>query len=163
MVLQKFQFRPGINTELPDYANENGWSDGDKIRFRVGYPEKIGGWARKGEGQYIGSARALKPWLDLSLDSLIGVGTHLKYFIEDGGIFYDITPIRHTTAAGDITFSATTGSSLITVTDVNHEARVDDFVTFSGAASLGGVITADVLNQEYQMAGRRSFCDICNL
>ena len=86
MVLQKFQFRPGINTELPDYANENGWSDGDKIRFRVGYPEKIGGWARKGEGQYIGSARALKPWLDLSLDSLIGVGTHLKYFIEDGGI-----------------------------------------------------------------------------
>ena len=151
MVLQKFQFRPGINTELPDYANENGWSDGDKIRFRVGYPEKIGGWARKGEGQYIGSARALKPWLDLSLDSLIGVGTHLKYFIEDGGIFYDITPIRHTTAAGDITFSATTGSSLITVTDVNHEARVDDFVTFSGAASLGGVITADVLNQEYQI------------
>ena len=151
MVLQKFQFRPGINTELPDYANENGWSDGDKIRFRVGYPEKIGGWARKGEGQYIGSARALKPWLDLSLDSLIGVGTHLKYFIEDGGIFYDITPIRHTTAAGDVTFSASTGSTVITATDTNHEAREGDFVTFTGAASLGGVITADVLNQEYQI------------
>ena len=151
MTLQKFQFRPGVNTELPDYANENGWSDGDKIRFRVGHPEKIGGWSKKGEGQYIGSARALKPWLDLTLDSLIGVGTHLKYFVEDGGIFYDITPIRHTTSAGDVTFSATTGSSLITATDTNHEAREGDFVTFTGAASLGGVITANVLNQEYQV------------
>ena len=84
MVLQKMEFRPGINTELPDYANENGWTDGDKIRFRVGYPEKIGGWARKGDNQFIGSARALKPWLTLESDRLIGVGTHLKYYIEDG-------------------------------------------------------------------------------
>ena len=82
---------------------------------------------------------------------MVGVGTHLKYFIEDGGIFYDITPIRDTTAAGDVTFSASTGSTVITVTDTNHEAREGDFVTFSGAASLGGVITADVLNQEYQV------------
>ena len=145
------EFRPGINTELPDYANENGWSDGDKIRFRVGYPEKIGGWARKGDNQFIGSARALKPWLTLESDRLIGVGTHLKYYIEDGGVYYDITPIRNTTAAGDVTFSASQGSSVITVTDTNHEARVGDFVTFSGAASLGGAITADVLNQEYQI------------
>ena len=151
MVLQKLEFRPGINTELPDYANENGWSDGDKIRFRVGYPEKIGGWARKGDNQFIGSARALKPWLTLESDRLIGVGTHLKYYIEDGGVYYDITPIRNTTAAGDVTFSASQGSSVITVTDTNHEAREGDFVTFSGAASLGGAITADVLNQEYQI------------
>ena len=151
MVLQKLEFRPGINTELPDYANENGWSDGDKIRFRVGYPEKIGGWAKKGDNQFIGSARALKPWLTLESDRLIGVGTHLKYYIEDGGVYYDITPIRNTTAAGDVTFSASQGSSVITVTDTNHEARVGDFVTFSGAASLGGAITADVLNQEYQI------------
>ena len=151
MVLQKMEFRPGINTELPDYANENGWSDGDKIRFRVGYPEKIGGWARKGDNQFIGSARALKPWLTLESDRLIGVGTHLKYYIEDGGVYYDITPIRNTTAAGDVTFSASQGSSVITVTDTNHEAREGDFVTFSGAASLGGAITADVLNQEYQI------------
>ena len=151
MVLQKMEFRPGINSELPDYANENGWSDGDKIRFREGYPEKIGGWAAKGENEFIGSCRALKPWLTLESDILVGVGTHLKYYIEDGGVFYDITPIRNTTAAGDVTFSATTGSHVITVTDTNHEAKLGDFVTFSGAVGLGGAITADVLNQEYQI------------
>lgn len=151
MVLQKLEFRPGINTELPDYANENGWSDGDKIRFRVGYPEKIGGWAKKGDNQFIGAARAMKQWTTLDRDNLIGIGTSLKYFIEDGGVFYDITPIRETTGAGDVTFSASQGSSVITVTDTNHGARQGDFVTFSGAASLGGAMTATVLNQEYQI------------
>ena len=152
MVLQKMQFRPGINTELPDYANENGWSDGDKIRFRVGYPEKIGGWGRKNQtAQFIGQCRALKPWQTLDLDGYIGVGTHLKYFIEDGGVYYDITPIRNTTDAGDVSFSASNGSAVITVTDVNHGCRENDFVTFSGATSLGGNITADVLNQEHQI------------
>ena len=152
MVLQKMQFRPGINTELPDYANENGWNDGDKIRFRVGYPEKIGGWGRKNQtAQFIGQCRALKPWQTLDLDGYIGVGTHLKYFIEDGGVYYDITPIRNTTNAGDVTFSASNGSAVITVTDVNHGCRENDFVTFSGATSLGGNITADVLNQEHQI------------
>lgn len=151
MVLQKLEFRPGINTELPDYANENGWSDGDKIRFRVGYPEKIGGWAKKGSNQFIGAARALKQWTTLDRDTLIGLGTSLKYFIEDGGVYYDITPIRETTGAGDVTFSASQGSHVITVTDTNHGCREGDFVTFSGAASLGGAITADVLNQEFQV------------
>ena len=151
MVLQKLEFRPGINTELPDYANENGWTDGDKIRFRVGYPEKIGGWAKKGDNQFIGAARAMKQWTTLDRDNLIGIGTSLKYFIEDGGVFYDITPIRETTGAGDVTFSASQGSSVITVSDTNHGAREGDFVTFSGAASLGGAITAAVLNQEYQI------------
>lgn len=152
MVLQKMQFRPGINTELPSYANENGWSDGDKIRFRVGYPEKIGGWSRKNQdNQFVGQCRALKPWQTLDLDGYIGVGTHLKYFIEDGGVYYDITPIRDTTPAGAATFSATDGSALITVTDVNHGCREGDFVIFSGATTLGGNITADVLNQEYQI------------
>lgn len=151
MVLQKMEFRPGINTELPDYANENGWKDCDKIRFKVGYPEKIGGWARKGTNQFIGAARAMRQWTTLDRDNLIGVGTSLKYFIEDGGVFYDITPIRETTGPGDVTFVASQGSSTITVTDTNHGAREGDFVTFSGAASLGGAITADVLNQEYQI------------
>ena len=151
MVLQKLEFRPGINTELPDYANENGWTDGDKIRFRVGYPEKIGGWAKKGDNQFIGAARAMKQWTTLDRDNLIGIGTSLKYFIEDGGVFYDITPIRETTGAGDVTFSASQGSSVITVSDTNHGAREGDFVTFSGAASLGGAMTAAVLNQEYQI------------
>ena len=151
MVLQKMQFRPGINTELPDYANENGWNDGDKIRFREGHPEKIGGWAKKGDNQFIGAARAMKHWTTLDRDNLIGIGTSLKYFIEDGGVFYDITPIRETTGAGDVTFSASQGSSVITVSDTNHGAREGDFVTFSGAASLGGAMTAAVLNQEYQI------------
>jgi hypothetical protein len=98
MTLQKMQFRAGINTELPTYANENGWIDGDKIRFRVGYPEKIGGWARKNQtAQFVGQCRALKPWQTLDLDGYIGVGTNLKYFIEDGGFYYDITPVRDTT------------------------------------------------------------------
>jgi hypothetical protein len=151
MVLQKMQFRPGINTELPDYANENGWNDGNKIRFREGHPEKIGGWAKKGDNQFIGAARAMKQWTTLDRDNLIGIGTSLKYFVEDGGVFYDITPIRETTGAGDVTFSASQGSSVITVSDTNHGAREGDFVTFSGAASLGGAMTAAVLNQEYQI------------
>ena len=152
MTLQKMQFRAGINTELPDYANENGWSDGDKIRFRVGYPEKIGGWGRKNQNaQFVGQCRALKPWQTLDLDGFIGVGTNLKYFIEDGGVYYDITPIRRTTDAGEATFSAADGSDVITVTDVNHGCREEDFVTFSGATSLGGNITADILNQEHQI------------
>ncbi len=151
MVLQKFEFKPGVNKEVPDYANEFGWQDGDKIRFRSGYPEKIGGWSKKGTNQFIGSARALKSWQNLDLDKYLGVGTHLKYFIELGGVFHDVTPIRQTTAAGDVTFSASNGSNIITVTDVSNDARENDFVTFSGAASLGGNITAAVLNQEYQI------------
>ena len=151
MVLQRMQFKPGFNTELPKYANENGWQDGDKVRFRQGFPEKIGGWTKKTENEFVGSCRALIAFQTLNLENLVGLGTHLKYFIEDGGIFYDITPIRDTTAAGAVTFGAVTGSALVTATDINHGCREGDFVTFSGAGSLGGAITADVLNQEYQI------------
>ena len=91
------------------------------------------------------------PWRTLNLDGYLGVGTHLKYYIESGEGYYDITPIRSTTAAGDVTFAATNGSSTITVSDPSHGAVVNDFVTFSGAVSLGGNITAEVLNQEYQI------------
>jgi hypothetical protein len=151
MTLQKLQFQPGINKETTAYANEGGWIDGDKIRFRQGYPEKIGGWSKKTSNQFIGSCRALKAWITLDLSRYVGIGTNLKYFIEDGGELYDITPLRNTTSAGDVTFSATSGSSEITVSDTNHGADEGDFVTFSGAASLGGNITANVLNQEYQI------------
>lgn len=151
MTLQRMQFRPGFNTEVPKYANENGWQDGDKVRFRQGYPEKIGGWSKKSSNQFAGSCRALKAFQALNLDQYTGVGTHLKYYVEDGGIFYDITPIRSTTSAGDVTFAAQDGSDIITVTDTNHGCREGDFVTISGADSLGGVITADVLNQEHQI------------
>jgi hypothetical protein len=152
MPLTKLQFRPGINREITSYSNEGGWFDGDKIRFRFGYPEKIGGWQRAVDPTFLGSCRALHLWRTLGLDTYLGVGTNLKYYVESGNTYYDITPIRLTTSAGDVTFAAVDGSSTLTVTDVDHGAVAGDFVTFSGAASLGGTITADVLNQEYQIA-----------
>jgi hypothetical protein len=152
MPLTKLQFQPGINRETTSYSNEGGWFDCDKVRFRFGYPEKIGGWERQSGRSFLGTCRGLIPWTALDSSAYIGVGTHLKYYINEGGAYNDITPLRETTAAGDVTFAATNGSSTITVTDSNHGAVEDDFVTFSGAVSLGGNITADVLNQEYQVA-----------
>ena len=151
MPLTKLQFRPGINRETTSYTNEGGWFDGDKIRFRFGVPEKIGGWERATENTFLGTCRALKPFVALDGSRFMGLGTHLKYYIEEGGIYNDITPIRSTTSAGDVTFSATNGSSTITVADTAHGAVAGDYVTFSGAASLGGNITAAVLNQEYRI------------
>ena len=152
MPLTKLQFKPGINREVTSYSNEGGWRDCDKIRFRFGYPEKIGGWEKYTESTYDGSARALHNWIALDGSDYLGIGTHLKYYIEEGETLNNITPLRNTTAAGDVTFAATNGSATITVTDVNHGANQFDSVTFSGAVSLGGVITATVLNQEYQVA-----------
>ena len=151
MPLAKLQFRPGINRESTSYANEGGWFDCDKVRFHQGYPEKIGGWQKLSSSKYLGTARALHNWVALDGSGFMGVGTHLKYYIEEGGAYNDITPIRSTTSAGDVTFSATNGSTVLTVSDTGHGAVENDFVTFSGAVSLGGVVTADVLNQEYQI------------
>lgn len=151
MPLTKLQFRPGIVRETTSYTNEGGWYDCDKIRFRFGTPEKIGGWEKYSGATYLGTARDIKPFVSLDGTRLNGVGTHLKYYIEEGGGYNDITPIRVTTAVGDVTFSATNGSSTVTVIDNDHGAVENDFVTFSGAVSLGGNITADVLNQEYQI------------
>lgn len=151
MPLSKLQFRPGINREQTDYTNEGGWFDGDKVRFRAGLPEKIGGWLRLFQASFLGSCRSLHAWRGLDDSGLTGVGTHLKFYVEQGGGYSDITPIRETTAAGDATFAAVDGSAVLTVTDTNHGAVQNDFVTFSGAASLGGTITADILNQEYQI------------
>ncbi len=154
MPLTKLQFKPGVNRETTSYTNEGGWFDVDKVRFRFGMPEKIGGWEKFSGFSYLGTARAMHPWVALDNSRYIGIGTSLKYYLnQDGGSFADITPIRATTAAGDVTFAATNGSSTITVTDVNHGAVSGDFVTFSGAASLGGTITAGVLNQEYNITG----------
>ena len=151
MPLSKLQFRPGVNQEITSYSNEGGWRDCDKIRFRFGYPEKMGGWEKYTSSTYLGSARALHNWIALDGSNYLGIGTHLKYYIEEGQGMNDITPIRATTSAGDVTFAATNGSATITVSDTAHGAFENDFVTFSGAASLGGVITADVLNKEYQV------------
>jgi len=217
MPLTKLQFRPGINRETTSYSNEGGWFDMDKVRFRFGYPEKIGGWIKESTNAFLGTCRALHPWIALDGSNFLGVGTHLKYYINEGGAYNDITPLRVTTAAGDVTFSASantlsagidavidtipltsssgfpssgrikidneiityalvSGNNLtgcvrgvnntvaashsssaavtcatLIVTDTDHGAVQNDFVTFSGAATLGGDITAAVLNQEYQI------------
>ena len=151
MPLTKLQFRPGVNRETTSYTNEGGWFDGDKVRFRFGTPEKIGGWEKLSSQSFLGTARALIPFVSVGGTSYLGVGTHLKYYLEEGGGYNDITPLRETTAAGAATFAASNGSSIITVTDTAHGCSENDFVTFSGAASLGGLVTAAVLNQEYQV------------
>ena len=218
MPLTKLQFRPGINRETTSYSNEGGWFDMDKVRFRFGFPEKIGGWQKTSTTYFLGTCRALHPWVALNGERYLGVGTHLKYYINEGGAYQDITPIRATTTAGDVTFTANantlgaalaigdtsmalssatgfsdtgvvkvnseiiryasiTGNTLLglergydgtteaahsssavvtcatlIVSDTAHGCENDDFVTFSGATTLGGQITAVVLNQEYQIS-----------
>ena len=152
MPLNKFVFRPGINREGTDYDNEGGWFDANLIRFKNGRPQKIGGWAKDTLNTFLGKARSLHGWVSLGGTKYLGVGTTWKFYIKAGDDFDDITPIRSTTSAGDVTFSATNGDATITVTDTSHGAAANDFVTFSGAASLGGNVTAAVLNQEYQIA-----------
>jgi hypothetical protein len=163
MPLQKLQFRPGVNRENTSYSNEGGYYASNKIRFRSGQPEKIGGWAadtgatvsalKPTTGTVWGVARGLWNWLNLAGYNLLAIGTNLKYYIQNGpnGLVYDVTPLRFTTGAGEATFAATTGSPIVTVTDIAHGAQAGDFVTFSGAASLGGNITATILNAEFQI------------
>jgi len=215
MPLQKLQLRPGINRETTSYTNEGGWWDCNHVRFRFGFPEKIGGWTSATTNRFLGTCRSMHVWNDLNGEQYVGIGSTSKFYIITNNVLYDITPIRTTTAAGDVTFSAcadtlasdidasttsialtdasdfptigrikidseiieytgvstntltgcvrgaggTTAAShtsttavdccTLTVTHVSHEATAGDFVTYSGAATLGGVITADVLNQEY--------------
>ena len=150
MPLTKLQFKPGINREITKYSNEGGWVDCDKIRFRFGYPEKFGGWEKMSSNTYQGTARRLHNWLALDGSNFLGVGTHLKYYIEEGGTFNDVTPVRASTT-NSTTFAATNGSANITVTESNHGAAESDFVTFSQAVSLGGNVTAAILNAEHQI------------
>ena len=150
MPLTKLQFKPGINREITKYSNEGGWVDGDKIRFRFGYPEKFGGWEKMSPNTYQGTARRLHNWLALDGSNFLGIGTHLKYYIEEGGTFNDVTPVRVSTT-NSTTFSATNGSANVTVTESNHGAAENDFVTFSNAVSLGGLVTASILNAEHQI------------
>lgn len=154
MPLQKLQMRPGVNREGTTYANEGGWFAGDKIRFRSGQVEKIGGWTLdtgtvSTGGPYIGIGRSLKNWIGLNGYNYLGIGTNQKFYIQQGlsGNIYDVTPIRLVSTAGAATFAATNGSSTITVTQASHNAQTGDFVTFTSAASLGGNVTAAVLNQ----------------
>jgi hypothetical protein len=184
MPLQKLQFRPGTNREGTTLSNEGGWFESEKVRWRSGYPEKIGGWDTDSgqlsdliDGQpapilpvppntaplppgytwsspsFWGVCRSLWNWVTLSSYNLLGLGTNLKFYIQNGtnGKFFDVTPIRYTTAAGEVTFQATAGSSKIVVTDTSYGGQTNDFVIFSGAVGLGGNITASILNSEHQI------------
>ena len=151
MPLVKYVFKAGVNKEGTNYSNENGWFDADKVRFRKGKPERIGGWTKNSLNTFIGTCRRIYPYRSIDGTNWVVLGTHQKLYIKQGENFNDITPIRATTTNG-IVFSATSGSAVITATDDDHGAVVGDFVTISGAATLGGLITAAVLNQEYQIA-----------
>ena len=153
MPLKKILFKPGVNRENTRYTTEGGWYDCDKVRFRQGTPEKIGGWTRFATATFLGVCRSLWNWITLSNFNLIGVGTNLKFYILKGGQYFDITPVRDTVVLNGPFAAVTTSpfSSTITVSDAGHGAITGDFVTFTDAVSLGGNITADVLNQNYQI------------
>lgn len=150
MALQKIQLRPGIVRDQTAYTNEGGWRSSNLVRFRLGFPETIGGWKKNSVFGFKGSNRGLLNWVTLDSRDLMAVGTNLKYYIEWGGQYFDITPLRETVSLTN-PFAATNGSSTLTVTDNAHGAMANDFVTFSGATSLGGNVTAAVLNKEYQI------------
>lgn len=152
MPLQKLQFRPGVNREGTNYSNEGGYYDCDKIRFRSGFPEKLGGWTRATpERFYQGVCRAMINWVDLKNNNLIGLGTHLKYYLNRSlGNYYDITPIAHTSTGLTDPFATIDGSQTITVTDATYSPAVNDFVTFSNATGFNGLSASD-LNHEFQI------------
>ena len=141
MPLQKLQFRPGLNREGTDYSNEGGWAYGDKIRFRSGFPEKIGGWTQFAPYQFNGVCRSLCSWLDGDMgvgNVYVGLGTNTKYYIYSGGLYYDVTPIIHTSTLTN-PFSTTSGSADVIVTDSTYRPNIGDYVIFSGATAVGGL------------------------
>jgi hypothetical protein len=141
MPLQKLQFRPGLNREGTDYSNEGGWYDGNKIRFRSGFPEKIGGWTRVSPLQYLGVCRSLWVWADGDAGTgqlYIGLGTNTNYYIYFGGVYNDITPIVHTSTLTN-PFATQNLSNIVTVTDAGYSPAIGDYVIFSGATPVGGL------------------------
>ena len=155
MAYLRLALKPGIDKQNTEYGAEGGWTDCDNVRFRYGLPEKIGGWTYfNGTADYlVGFASDIFSWNNLAGTPYLAAGTDRKVYVSLGGAWFDITPLRSTTSAGDVTFSASSGSAVITVTDTAHGAQQGDFVTFSGAASLGGQITADILNSEFEITG----------
>lgn len=148
MPLKKLQLKAGVNRENTRYANEGGWYECDKIRFRQGTPEKIGGWQRISASTFQGVCRSLWNWFTLGSQNLVGVGTNLKFYIENGGNYYDITPIRATLTLTN-PFTTTSGSTTVTVADAAGGYVVGDFVIYSNATAVGGL----TLNGEFQITG----------
>ena len=148
-MLRKLVFRPGVNKDISDYSAEGGWYNTNKVRFVQGFPKKIGGFAKYTVSAFIGICRSLYNYTPSGVSNFMAVGTSKKVYLDTGGTITDITGVRLTSSAGDATFAATNGSASITVTENSHAANAGDYVTFSGAASLGGNITAAVINKEY--------------
>ena len=147
MPLKKLQLKAGVNRENTRYTSEGGWYESDKVRFRQGMPEKIGGWQRISTSTFQGVCRSLHSWVTLVNLTLTSVGTNLKYYLETGGAYYDITPIRATVTLTN-PFATSSGSpTIVTVTDANGEYKNGDFVTFSNASAVGGL----TLNGEFQI------------
>jgi hypothetical protein len=150
MPLRKLQFKPGVNKENTRYTTEGGWYDCDKIRFRQGTPEKIGGWQQVSNERFEGVCRQLVNWVTLVGYNLMGVGTNLKYYLELGGAYTDITPLRDVNILTN-PFTVTPGSNVMTVNDPSSGVNLGDFVSFAGAVGLGGNVTNIVLNQNFQV------------
>ena len=148
MPLTRVQFKPGVNRESTSFANEQGWFDSDLIRFRKGRPEKLGGWTKISSSTLTGTTRSLHAWITLGALKLMGVGTNVKFYIEQGTQYNDITPVRATATLGTNPITTVNTSGEITVTAVGHGAAEGDYVTFSGATAVGGLTTAD-LNKEH--------------
>jgi hypothetical protein len=151
MPLQKILFKPGVNRENTRYTTEGGWYECDKIRFRQGNPEVIGGWQRISSATFLGICRSLWNWVTLSNLNLVGVGTNLKFYIESGGGYNDITPLRsYTESPVTLTnpFDTTSGSAVINVNDTAHGLTTGDVALFSGAVAVGG-ISAQLLNTNH--------------
>jgi hypothetical protein len=153
MAYFRLNLAPGIDKQNTEYGAEGGWTNCDNVRFRYGLPEKIGGWINfEGNEVYlVGMVSEVFTWTSLSGIPHVIVGTNRKLYVSVNGGWSDITPIRETTVAGAVTFAAVTGSATLTVSDSSHGAIVGDFVTFSGATSLGGNITAVILNAQYEV------------
>ena len=146
MPLQKLELKPGVDRENTRYTAEGSWYETEKVRFRRGMPQKIGGWIRLSSAFYLGVCRSMWNWVTLQSQNLVSVGTNLKYYIERGGAYFDITPIRSTAVLTN-PFTTAIGSAVILVTDTAHGALQNDFVTFTGATAVGGL----TLNNEYQI------------
>lgn len=156
MPLSKLQYRPGVVRENTNYANEGGFFDGDKIRFRSGFAEKIGGWINQSTYSFKGVCRSLFNYASLVGENLLGVGTNQKYYIENGGAYYDVTPIASTVTLPNNPFATTSGEYLVTVTTTSaHNATVGTYVTFSGVSG-GGVVNGVTLDGEFEMVATPS-------
>ena len=144
MPLQKLALKPGLNREGTNYSNEGGWYDGDKIRFRSGLPEKIGGWTQFSPNQFLGICRSLWVWLDGDLGAgalYVGLGTSSKYYIYFGGVYNDITPIYQTSTITSVagTISTISGSKVVTITDTSYSPSVGDYVLITSTTAVNGV------------------------